>query len=214
MARIRHTIEGEARFEMRSEPRQRRARSTVAAIKQATLELLAREGLASCTTNRIAEHAGIGVGSLYQYFPNREAILKALYEDVSLDFARAMQNLTLKILDLPIEQAVTRVMRELVVMHERNQLILLQLVDEVPQLKLETQPISFSNLVLSSIRAFVQHRNPALTSREVGYKAFFLERIILSSIQRYLHQPPAGMSRRYFTRNLAHIVASFIEDKG
>lgn len=212
MPRVRNKVEGAQRFEMRSRPRQSRSRSKVALIKAAALAQISEEGLASCTTWRIAGRAGISIGSLYQYFPNREAILKALYEDVSTDFALAMQGVMLEILDLPTDEAVPRVVSKLVTMHQRNQLILLDLVRQLPELNLEAQPLAFNNLIRSSIRTYVQHRNRSLKPREVAHKVFFLERIILGSIQQYLNEPPAGMNRREFTRNLARIVAGYIED--
>lgn len=50
----------------------------MAALHQATIQVLTREGLARCTTTRIAARAGMSVGSLYQYYPNRDALLSAV----------------------------------------------------------------------------------------------------------------------------------------
>ncbi|WP_312164764.1 TetR/AcrR family transcriptional regulator [Phenylobacterium sp.] len=62
----------------RRSPKQARAQATRAAIFQATTQILESEGEARLTTNRIAEVAGVSVGSLYQYFPNKQAILIAM----------------------------------------------------------------------------------------------------------------------------------------
>jgi AcrR family transcriptional regulator len=67
-----------AALEPRKAPRQRRSAATVDAILEAAAHILEREGLAALTTNRVAERAGASIGSLYQYFPNKEAILAAL----------------------------------------------------------------------------------------------------------------------------------------
>ncbi len=58
----------------RKTPRQERAVATVDAILEATARILAKDGWAKATTNRIAEAAGVSVGSLYQYFPSKDAI--------------------------------------------------------------------------------------------------------------------------------------------
>jgi AcrR family transcriptional regulator len=60
---------------LRKEPRQRRSTRLVADILEAAARVLARDGAHRFTTARVAEAAGISVGSLYQYFPNKEAIL-------------------------------------------------------------------------------------------------------------------------------------------
>jgi AcrR family transcriptional regulator len=59
---------------------QARAVATVEALHAATIQVLMREGLSRCTTTRVAERAGMSVGSLYQYYPNRDALLAAVLE--------------------------------------------------------------------------------------------------------------------------------------
>jgi len=69
-----------AALKPRKSPVQARSALTVEALHAATIQVLIREGLARCTTTRIAERAGTSVGSLYQYYPNRDALLRAVLE--------------------------------------------------------------------------------------------------------------------------------------
>lgn len=64
----------------RKRPRQARAQATWDAIVEAAAQLLAERGLGLLTTNAVAERAGVSIGSLYQYFPNRDALMVALIE--------------------------------------------------------------------------------------------------------------------------------------
>lgn len=64
----------------RKEPKQRRSRVMYEAILEATAQLLTERGYAATTTNHIADRTGISVGSLYQYFPNKEAIAVELLQ--------------------------------------------------------------------------------------------------------------------------------------
>jgi AcrR family transcriptional regulator len=64
----------------RKKPLQRRAQETVDAILEAAAQVFAAAGYDDGTTNRIAERAGVSIGSLYQYFPNKNALLVALVE--------------------------------------------------------------------------------------------------------------------------------------
>lgn len=64
----------------RKKPSQARARRTVDLLLEAAAQILAGRGEDALTTNHIAERAGFSIGTLYQYFPNREAILDALIE--------------------------------------------------------------------------------------------------------------------------------------
>lgn len=64
----------------RKSPSQDRSTATVEALHAAAFQVLTDEGLARCTTTRIAERAGTSVGTLYQYYPNRDALIAAVLE--------------------------------------------------------------------------------------------------------------------------------------
>ena len=65
----------------RKQPQQARSAGLVAAILEAAVQVLATEGARRFTTARVAERAGVSVGSVYQYFPNKAAILFRLQSD-------------------------------------------------------------------------------------------------------------------------------------
>jgi AcrR family transcriptional regulator len=67
----------------RRRPTQARARDTVARIVSAARRVLESEGAAAFNTNHIASTAGVGVGSLYEYFPNKQAIVRHLIEELA-----------------------------------------------------------------------------------------------------------------------------------
>jgi AcrR family transcriptional regulator len=70
-----------AQISSRKRPKQARSTDLVAAILEAAAQVLAREGASRFTTARVAERAGVSVGSIYQYFPNKAAILFRLQSD-------------------------------------------------------------------------------------------------------------------------------------
>jgi AcrR family transcriptional regulator len=67
-------------LEPRKKPQQRRSRVTIDSIFEATIQVLLANGLTAITTAQIAERAGVSVGSLYQYFPNKNALLAAVVQ--------------------------------------------------------------------------------------------------------------------------------------
>jgi AcrR family transcriptional regulator len=69
-----------APLDARKQPTQRRSAATVEAILEAAARILETTGLPGYTTNAVAQRAGVSVGSLYQYFPNRDALTAALIE--------------------------------------------------------------------------------------------------------------------------------------
>ncbi len=70
-----------AQISSRKQPKQARSTDLVAAVLEAAVQVLAEEGAQRFTTARVAEKAGVSVGSLYQYFPNKAAILFRLQSD-------------------------------------------------------------------------------------------------------------------------------------
>jgi AcrR family transcriptional regulator len=70
-----------ARISSRKQPKQARSADLVAAILDAAIQVLTKEGAQRFTTARVAEKAGVSIGSLYQYFPNKAAILFRLQSD-------------------------------------------------------------------------------------------------------------------------------------
>jgi len=80
----------------------------VDSVVEAARDILQNEGASALTTNRVAEHAGVSVGSVYHYFPNKEAIVAAVFEarvaEIVEETARMAGSLQLE--DLPIEQAI------------------------------------------------------------------------------------------------------------
>ncbi|HCL3197351.1 MULTISPECIES: TetR family transcriptional regulator [Pseudomonadota] len=77
----------------RKQPQQARSTELVAAILEAATQVLAEEGAARFTTARVAEKAGVSVGSIYQYFPNKASILFRLQVDEWMQTTRMLRNI-------------------------------------------------------------------------------------------------------------------------
>jgi len=80
-----------ALLEPRKSPRQARSAVTVDAIRTAAIQVLLVEGVGRLTTTRVAERAGVSVGTMYQYFPHKEALLFALVKEQVAAIALAME---------------------------------------------------------------------------------------------------------------------------
>lgn len=92
----------------RKDASQERSRATVDALVEATARILVREGFDKASTNRIAEVAGVSVGSLYQYFPSKEALVAAVIERHQHDIMQTVRAELAEVLRLPVEKAVRK----------------------------------------------------------------------------------------------------------
>src|ERR1700753_85878 len=75
----------------RKSPVQARSAATIDALHVAAIQVLTRDGLSRCTTTRVAARAGVSVGRLYQYYPNRDALLAAVLEQHLDEVAGAVE---------------------------------------------------------------------------------------------------------------------------
>ena len=90
----------------RKQPKQARSKATVEAILQAAAQVLVNEGYDKASTNRVAKVAGVSVGSLYQYFPNKDAMFLALADDHAGHMISMLQEMAEQLLTAPIPEAV------------------------------------------------------------------------------------------------------------
>ena len=101
----------------RKTPRQERAKATVAAILQATAHILEHEGPDMLTTNRVAEKAGVSIGSLYQYFPTKEAIYAELIRNMRRGMRDDIRDALRFAKGQPLPFAIARLIRAVIHHH-------------------------------------------------------------------------------------------------
>lgn len=118
------------RSPMRKEPSQARSRATVDAIVESGARVLGERGWAGFTTNTVAAVAGISIGSLYQYFPDKlslvEAIRRRHFEEVLAVMRKAMAG------ELPLPQRAEALVQGMIDAHNVNPELHRVLLDEAP----------------------------------------------------------------------------------
>jgi AcrR family transcriptional regulator len=118
---------------MRKAPRQTRARQTVDFILDAAAYILAERGLDGFTTNYIAERAGVNISSLYQYFPNKLAILEAmLARHIATPDVHYAQGLA-RLRDQSLEEVVRTIVNVALEIHAANPAMQKLFLDTLPR---------------------------------------------------------------------------------
>jgi len=110
------------RIKARKVPRQKRSKELVEAILEASAQIFAELGYARATTNKIAERAGVSVGSLYQYFPNKDSLIASLHEAHHTGIHEVVGNALKRFGDssIGLEEGLRRFLEELNEVHEAN----------------------------------------------------------------------------------------------
>jgi AcrR family transcriptional regulator len=118
----------------RRSPRQARSRDTVEAILEAAAQVFERHGYAAGTTNRIAERAGVSIGSLYQYFPNKGAIVVELTRRHMTETRAVARPALQELVDRvpPIREGLTAIVLGTITLHQRSPRLHRVLSEEAP----------------------------------------------------------------------------------
>jgi AcrR family transcriptional regulator len=104
----------------RRQPQQLRARQTVDAILEAVIRIMKREGMDAATTNRIAEVAGVSIGSVYQYFPDKRAIFAALHQRHIEQIDRVIETMLIQNASLPLEHLMRALVDAMIDTHSAD----------------------------------------------------------------------------------------------
>lgn len=117
---------------------QERSRATVDALIEATARILVKQGFDKASTNRIAEVAGVSVGSLYQYFPSKEALVAAVIERHQREIMYMVRNELAEVLAQPVDKAVRKLVAVAVKAHRVDPELHRVLAEQIPRVgKLE-----------------------------------------------------------------------------
>jgi AcrR family transcriptional regulator len=128
-------VTGARALQPRRKPVQGRSTATVEAIVEAAAQVFARHGYAAGTTNRIAERAGVSIGTLYQYYPNKDAILVALTERHLQEAESILEPLLEDLIERPpsVREALERALGALLELHRHQPGLHRVLFEEAPR---------------------------------------------------------------------------------
>ncbi|QNX04206.1 TetR/AcrR family transcriptional regulator [Acinetobacter seifertii] len=98
----------------RKSPVQARSTATIEVLHEATIQVLLKEGIVKCNTTRIAERAGVSVGSIYQYYPNRDSLLAAVLQRHLDSVAEKIEELCLRYEKTSIRTLISALVDEII----------------------------------------------------------------------------------------------------
>jgi AcrR family transcriptional regulator len=121
-----------ARGAVRRQPVQRRARQTVEAVLDAVVRIVKREGIKAVTTNHVAEVAGVSIGSVYQYFPDKRAIFIALHRRHIEEIDRMVEARLMDHAESSLEELIRAMVEAMIEAHATDPKLYELLFSEVP----------------------------------------------------------------------------------
>jgi AcrR family transcriptional regulator len=162
---------------------QERARATVDALVEATARILVKEGFDKASTNHIAEVAGVSIGSLYQYFPSKEALVAAVIDRHNQDLMQVVRGALAKVAALPIEQAVRKLVATAIDAHRIDPKLHRVLAEQIPRTGRLEKVETFNRQYYALFRDYLEGHREKLRTVDLGLAAF----VCVTSIEALTH---------------------------
>ncbi|MGD9527009.1 TetR/AcrR family transcriptional regulator [Pseudonocardia sp.] len=194
---------------MRREPRQERSRRMVERIVAAGREVLVQRGYDAVTTNHIAAAAGISPGSLYQYFPDKSAVLAEVLDRYSQDVVARVSRAFLASVGAPTADGVRAVVTAMLDVYEEQPDLLRVLVEQVPRSAASTRA-AFARRVDDMLTVAIGSRPDRDPGRPAVAVAWLLVRAVEHvTISYVLERPP--IDRDTVIDELTALVATHLD---
>jgi AcrR family transcriptional regulator len=170
----------------RKRPRQARSRETVTAILDATAQVLYRHGFDGLSTNHVATAAGVSIGSLYQYFPNKDALVAAVIERHVEQMHAAIVAELGRVAALPVPGAVRAMVELLIRAHLVAPELHRVLIEQVPRARWIARLRQIERTLHAAVVAALTARRAELAIGDPDLAAFMLVAILEAIVQRAL----------------------------
>ena len=160
------------RTKPRKSPSQQRSQLTVAALLKATAHILVKEGYESASTNRIAAAAGVSIGSLYQYFPSKEALVAAVVDRHMQEMLELLRAAVDRVREQPVEAATRELVKVMIDAHRVDPRLHRVLVEQVPRVGRLENVRAIDREAYTLIRAYLEAHRDELRVADLDVASF------------------------------------------
>jgi AcrR family transcriptional regulator len=192
---------------------QERSRSTVDALLEATARVLLNEGYDRASTNRIAEVAGVSIGSLYQYFPSKEALVAGVIDRHTQQVSQVTRNAVVKMAASPIEVAAREFVSLGIEGHRVNPKLHAVLSEQIPRVgRLENIEASLRE-GYTLVRGYLEAHRDEIDVADLDLAAFVLVTVVEALTHAAVLRRPdilTGDRTRQFVDDVTRLVVRYL----
>jgi AcrR family transcriptional regulator len=179
----------------RKKPRQERSLATYDAILESATRIFGERGYAGATTNDIAELAGVSIGSLYQYFPNKDALIGALQSHHKSEIAAAVNAVLEATSDRSLRESVGALVGAWFAIHLRDVRFHLRLeTDFLPFDRTDDEDIRLTQAIVADMTALLARHRSEIVPANATLAAHIVMRTLMGQVHAALEMPLPGVS--------------------
>lgn len=183
------------------------------ALVEATARILVRDGFDRSSTNRIAEEAGVSIGSLYQYFPGKEALVAAVIERHNRELMRVVRRAFAQIEGEPVEGGVASLVSAAIEAHQIDPVLHRVLAEQTPRAGELAGIELFHREAYGLFRAYLEDHRSELIGLDLDLTAF----ICVTSIEALTHNAVihsdvlTSHGSEHFAAETSRLVVSYLD---
>jgi len=190
---------------------QERSRATVDALLSATARVLVRDGYDRASTNKVAEAAGVSIGSLYQYFPSKEALVAAVIERHIGEMQELIRSSLVRVAAMPLERAARELVRVMIDAHRLEPKLHRVLVEQIPRVGALETIETMDEEATALVRAYLEAHADEIDVRDLDMAAF----VAVTSVEALTHvavlRRPALLEDERFGDEVAALVVRYLK---
>jgi len=195
----------------RKQPYQKRAQATVDAIFTATAQILVEQGYERATTARIAERAGVSIGSLYQYFPNKEGLVAGLVERHASEIVSILRAALEDTAHLSFEQGLAAFIKAGVAAHRLDPALHKILFEQVPRIGRIGHVMDTGREVTSLVETFLRRHAAALRpGLDLAIAAIIVETAAEAIVHKCVVERPDLLEQQRVDREVVDLIVRYL----
>lgn len=198
---------------MARKPKQQRSRATVDAIVKAALIAVSRQGPADTTTRQVADIAGIGVGSLYEYFENKEAIFSAAADHFATETVAVIQPMVPELVKLPVRDAIRELLYAIRDFLEEENQLYLKCARHAFSVKMNVYQSPINRVLMDFFTQYLMHHPDLLKLPNIPATAYFYINGGIFTVIQHLCEDQPTHSFEELTTVLGDLLGSYVEHK-
>jgi AcrR family transcriptional regulator len=189
---------------------QERSKATVDTLLAATARVLVREGYDHASTNKIAAAAGVSVGSLYQYFPSKEALVAAVIERHIGEMMGVVRESLVRVAMMPLQDAARELVRVMIDAHRIEPKLHRVLVEQIPRVGNMEQIERVDEEAMQLVKIYLEAHRDEIGVDDLDMAAF----LAVSSVEAMTHvavlRRPELLSDPKFVDEVAALVVRYL----
>lgn len=194
----------------RKSPNQDRAKATVEAILEATAQVLIKEGYDRASTNRIAAAAGVSIGSLYQYFPSKEALVATLLERHMNEMMQVFEDTVARLGDAPLEVATRELVKAMIEAHAIDPKLHKIFAEQLPRTGRLQRIGEIERYVADRLRLKLEMHRPVLKPKNLDVAVYLLVQLVESAGHGSVHDPRVRFDTEVLANEITDLTLAYL----